>query len=84
MRPNVFPPGATQLKAPDRKLSGSKNAGVRSLWREFEFWFMIIQHAIVPKVSLPHAFKYWPRIKNSLMENTRARQLQLTELNQKK
>ena len=80
MRPNLFPPGDIQLEAPAKEGTEPKNVGVRSPWREFEFWFMIIQHAIVPKVSLPHAFTYWPRIKKSLMENARKRQLQVKEI----
>ena len=80
MRLNFFPPGDIQLKAPAKGNTKSKNVAVRSPWREFEFWFMIIQHAIVPKVSLPHAFNNWSRIKKSLMENARERQLQLNEI----
>ena len=76
-RPNFFPPGDIRLGTPAKRDTNPKYVAVRSPWREFEFWFMIIQHAIVPKVSLPHAFKHWSRIRKSLMENARKRQLQL-------
>jgi len=47
------------------------------MWREFEFWFMVLQQAIIPKVSIPDAIKNWGTIKNDLMERTRKRKPQL-------
>ena len=57
-----------------------KNSPVRSPWREFEFWFMIVRSAIVPRVSISQAIENWPRIRKRLMENARKRQIQTDEL----
>ncbi len=54
--------------------------GVRSPWREFEFWFMVVQHAIVPRLSITQALQHWSTIKKNLMENSRKRRLQIESL----
>jgi len=41
---------------------------------------MIVQHAVVPRVSIAQAFDGWARIRKGLMENPRKRQLQINEL----
>ena len=61
---------------PRDKITFKKKKGIRSPWREFEFWFMVVQQAIIPKLSLRHALEHWDKIKEKLMENTRKRELQ--------
>jgi hypothetical protein len=53
---------------------------VRSPWREFEFCFMLVRNAIVPRLSLERALGDWPRIRRDLMENARKRKLQIDYL----
>ena len=50
---------------------------MRSLWREFEFWLMVVQKAVVPTLSILEAIDNWPEIRESLMESPSKRQLQL-------
>jgi hypothetical protein len=57
-----------------------KKKGVRSPWREFEFWFMMVQYSIIPTLSVDHVLKNWNKIKEGLMENSRVRQLQVDKL----
>ena len=47
------------------------------MWREFEFRFMVLRQAIIPKVSIADAIKNWGTIKNDLLERTRKRKAQL-------
>lgn len=49
---------------------------MRSLWREFEFWLMVVQNAIVPGISILGAIENWAQIRENLMESPRQRQLQ--------
>ena len=65
---------------PPKGRKGSLNGRVRSPWREFEFWFMVVQHTVVPKLSLSLALQNWPRIRGNLMENARSRKLQFNVL----
>lgn len=74
---DFFHPGGTQYNTPNHKSVGHKKNGVRSPWREFEFWFMAVQHAIAPMGSIEKALKNWLRIRERLMENYRKRQLQI-------
>ena len=73
---NLFPPGGTQFNAPLNGKKGAKTQAVRSPWREYEFWFMVLQHAIVPRLSINQALDHWPRIRARLMERPRKRRLQ--------
>ena len=41
---------------------------------------MIVQHAVVPRVSIAQALENWARIRKGLMENPRKRQLQIDTL----
>lgn len=50
---------------------------VRSPWREFEFWLMNLQHAIVPRLSLAKTLVRWPLIREKLAEPPRRRALQM-------
>ena len=43
------------------------------MWREFEFFFMVVQHAIVPRLSINKTIEHWPDIRKRLMENSRKR-----------
>ncbi len=36
---------------------------VRSPWREFEFWCMVVRQAIVPRLSINQAIEHWEPIK---------------------
>ena len=54
----------------------TKTQAVRSPWREYEFWFMVVQHAIVPRLSVNQALDHWPQIRAKLMERPRIRKLQ--------
>ena len=76
MRRILFPPGDTRLFPPSLDGNGSGNQRHRSRWREYEFWFMMLQHAVVPRISMKQAFQDWNRIRRSLMENRRERELQ--------
>ena len=49
---------------------------MRSLWREFEFWLMVVQNSIVPGISILGAIENWVQIRENLMESPRKRQLQ--------
>jgi hypothetical protein len=69
-----FPPGDIRYKPhPDTDKNGHKKR-VRSLWREYEFWFSIVQHSVVPRISIEKALTDWPIIRERLMENSRERQ----------
>ncbi len=72
-----FPPGDTQYDTLHHSNSGHRKKGIRSPWREFEFWFMAVKHAIVPKISIEKAIKDWPQLRERLMENSRKRSLQM-------
>ena len=72
MRQSLFPPGAIQ--------SNDKARGIRSPWREFEFWCSIVKDAIIPTLSIEDAFENWGAIKECLMENSRDRLLQIDKL----
>ena len=61
---------------PLSKEEPKKSGGVRSPWREFEFWFMVVQQAIVPRLSINEVLDHWHQIKARLMENSRKRKLQ--------
>ena len=50
------------------------------MWREFEFWLMVVQKAVVPNISILDAIKNWPRIRENLKESPRRRQLQCDSL----
>jgi len=52
----------------------------RSLWREFEFFYMIVQHAIVPRLQISRVIERWQMIKMKLMDNGRKRVPQLVKL----
>jgi len=62
---------------PVKKNNQKTNGRVRSLWREFEFWLMVVKSAIIPRVSIQNAVANWPTIRQNLMENSRKRRLQL-------
>jgi hypothetical protein len=53
---------------------------LRSKWREFEFIFMTVRNAIVPRIGINHLIEYWPRIRDRLSENHRKRKLQIDSL----
>jgi hypothetical protein len=42
---------------------------------------MVVQHAIVPRISISQAINNWQNIKAGLMEKTRNRKLQAEILN---
>ena len=73
---NFFPPGAIRLDSPPEKGKSSIKMGVRSPWREFEFWFMVVQQAVFPRLSVNSALENWNEIKIRLMEKYRQRNLQ--------
>jgi hypothetical protein len=41
---------------------------------------MVVQHTVVPKLSLAMALQNWPRIRGNLMEKARSKKLQLNIL----
>ena len=51
--------------------------GIRSRWREYEFIYLVVKHAIVPNLSIDHCIKHWNRIKLRLSEYHRQRGLQI-------
>ena len=79
MKRNFFPPGGIQLDTPPVRGDLTNSAGVRSPWREYEFWYMVVKQAIIPNLPITQCIEHWSRIKQYLMENTRQRKLQ-TEL----
>ena len=74
-RQNFFPPGDTQYIPAIERDQAIQN-GVKSPWREFEFWFMVIKNSIIPRIPLQQAISHWPRIKQCLMEAPRKREMQ--------
>ncbi len=59
---------------------GKKTQRCRSVWREFEFIFMVVRNAIVPVVKIEHLIENWDRIRKSLAEGPRKRVLQSEEI----
>ena len=57
-----------QLNCPKGDKIKSEKKAVRSPWREFEFWFMMVQYRIIPVLSVDDALNNWDRIKEGLME----------------
>ncbi len=52
----------------------------RSVWREFEFVFIVVRNAIIPTVTIKHLIHNWDRIKKRLAEGPRKRRIQSTEI----
>lgn len=44
---------------------------------------MVVQHTVVPRLSLSQVLTNWPRIRARLMENARKRRLQINVLIEK-
>jgi len=63
-----FFPWGYPLWDPEGKKEPKKSCVVRSPWREFEFWFMVVQHAIIPRLSINEILDHWPQIKARLMQ----------------
>ncbi len=59
---------------------GKKTQRCRSVWREFEFIFMVVRNAIVPVVKIEDLIENWDRIRKSLAEGPRKRVLQSEEI----
>lgn len=60
----IVSPGGLQCQFPEHALEqASSTQPVRSPWREFEFWFMVVQQAIVPRLSMEQALEHWGQIK---------------------
>lgn len=60
----IFSPGGIQCQFPQHALEkASSTQPVRSPWREFEFWFMVVQQAIMPRLSMNQAIEHWGQIK---------------------
>ena len=51
----------------------SVKKGIRSIWRESEFWFIIFRNAVVPNIAIDKAIANWPEIRKRLMESSRKR-----------
>ena len=79
-RQNLFFPGAIRYNATKFKDKEKRKCGVRSPWREYEFWYLVVKQAIIPNLSITHAFEHWDRVKKNLMENPRKRRLQSESL----
>ena len=54
-------------------LEANESQRIRSPWREFEYWFSVLQGAVMPKVSLEQEFKRWPDTRARLSECPRKR-----------
>ena len=54
----------------------------RSVWREFEFVFIVVRNAIIPTVTIMDLIQNWSRIKKRLAEGTRKRLIQSTSIQQ--
>ncbi len=57
-----------------RRRRAQAEASAQSVAGEFEFWFMVIQHTILPELSIRECLANWPTIQEKLMENPRKRQ----------
>lgn len=54
--------------------------GIRSLWRESEFWYIVVRNTLVPRISIEKAISNWPEIQKRLMEGSRRRKPQINML----
>jgi hypothetical protein len=54
------------------------NKKIGSNWREFEFMFHQVQHAINPCISLIQTISDWQTIREGLAENNRKRKPQVS------
>ncbi len=63
--------------SPVKKFELENKVGVRSPWREFEFFLTVVQQAIIPAISIEKVLADWNIIKANLMESPRKRQLQI-------
>ncbi|MCE5335041.1 MAG: transposase [Desulfobacteraceae bacterium] len=70
-----FPRGGILCNVPNKSIFKERPRGTRSPWREFEFWFMVLQHTVVPRLFLSSTFKNWAGIRKKLMENCRTRNI---------
>jgi len=68
------------LPISDRAERGIKTPGCRSVWREFEFIFIVVRNAIVPVVPIENLIQNWKRIKRNLAENSRKRKLKSEDI----
>jgi len=52
------------------------------MWREFEFCFIVLLRAIVPKYTIKELMENWSEIRKGLMESSRKRKPQMLLISQ--